>query len=864
MPESFMEYGTSFVKHCGGLPLALQVLASSLFGKSMDVWRNALEKLEAIPASKIQKILKISYDSLEDGHDKKLFLDIVCLFIGKDRYYTATILDGCDFYTTVGIENLVGRSLLTINEKNKLMMHQMIRDMGREIIRQESSDVGKRSRLWHKDAFDVIREKTGSKTIKCLTLDLKGLQEDKPKGSTTSLHFPKHSRNQFLQSNEVDMETQAFAKMQRLKLLQLDYVKLRGDFKDFPKSLVWLRWHGFHIQSLPVDFCIKRLVVLDMRNNNLKQVWKDKECLPNLKILNLNHSHNLLKTPDFCGLPSLERLMLKDCIKLEKVDPSIGELKMLTFLNLKDCRSLRKLPRTIGSLISLEELILSGCSRLDKIPRELHNMESLKVLNLDETALHQTRLPLPWLSSKRSRELGFSWKSLPCSLVKLSLESCRLSDDVMPNDLHNLASLKSLNLSRNPIHCLPDIKSLTKLDELLLTSCTELQTIPKLPMLSNSIKVLATTSPLKHSWSVLPCFFSSKRCVIFGCERLTEVQDIFKLEPTENFELEELKRLFNVDSIDNNRVQLYNYITDRKMFDTPQVLQECGITSTFVAGSEVPVGFKHQTKEHQISFCLPTPSHPDEKIRWFSLCIVFSSDGDQICDFLPSARMFNETKKIMWNHRSSFIGIPETNDGTMLWLIHWPAMDFQLEGGDVVLYDYGIITTSDPIPFDYYGQYYGHQVGKSEVSISVSPNSSRMISCLLNSIFILSSNNDKEFEFLPCLEIMNETKGTKWTYSKHFVGIPETKNNLYWMISWNFRGGELEAGDRVRLRVVSDLSVVEFGVEIVYDYEVDNRANCLHQLPRRSKYFSYLFGAFVYLSSRSQRTLYRMQSLVKC
>ncbi|KAK9006587.1 hypothetical protein V6N11_018924 [Hibiscus sabdariffa] len=64
MPENFMEYGGGFVKHCGGLPLALQVLGSSLSGKSMVVWRNALEKLEVIPASKIQKILRISYDSL--------------------------------------------------------------------------------------------------------------------------------------------------------------------------------------------------------------------------------------------------------------------------------------------------------------------------------------------------------------------------------------------------------------------------------------------------------------------------------------------------------------------------------------------------------------------------------------------------------------------------------------------------------------------------------------------------------------------------------------------------------------------------------------------------------------------------------
>ncbi|XWS65184.1 hypothetical protein CRYUN_Cryun05aG0070100 [Craigia yunnanensis] len=343
---SFMEYASSIVKHCGGLPLALQVLGSSLSGKSTSVWKSTLEKLEAIPDSKIQKILQVSYDSLQDDHDKNIFLDIACLFFGKDRDYTTTILDGCNFYTTVGIENLICRSLLIVNENNKLVMHQMVRDRGREIIRQESLDLGKRSRLWHKEAFDVIREKIGSKTTKCLTLDLQGLLEDKTRRT------------------------------------------IARNFKDFPKGLIWLRWQGFPLEYIPTNLDITRLVVLDMRNSSLKHVWMDTEFLPNLKILNLNHSHDLIKTPNFLGLPSFEKLMLKDCIKLIEVDQSIGELKTLTFLSLKDCTNLMKLPRTIGLVVSLEVLILSGCSRLDDVPRELHNMKSLRVLNLDETAIH--------------------------------------------------------------------------------------------------------------------------------------------------------------------------------------------------------------------------------------------------------------------------------------------------------------------------------------------------------------------------------------------------------------------------------------------------------------------------------------------
>ena len=113
-----------------------------------------------------------------------------------------------------------------------------------------------------------------------------------------------------------------------------------------------------------------------------------------------------------------------------------------------------------------------------------------------------------------------------------------------------------------------------------------------------------------------------------------------------------------------------------------QVIHECGITSTFILGSEVPIWFEHRSKGSQITFSLPALSHPDEKISWFNLCIVFSLDSDKFFEFLPSLLIFIETKEITRSYFSSFIGIPETNNDTMLWLIHWPAMDFQLEGGN--------------------------------------------------------------------------------------------------------------------------------------------------------------------------------------
>ncbi|XP_017976186.1 PREDICTED: TMV resistance protein N [Theobroma cacao] len=113
------------------------------------------------------------------------------------------------------------------------------RDMRRNSTRQESPDLAKRSRLWQKDAFDALREKIGTKIIKCLTIDLQRLLKEKY-GKTIA-----NQKNPLLMSNEVDIEIDAFANMQRLKLVQLDYVKLKGDYKDFPKSLIWLSWYGF-------------------------------------------------------------------------------------------------------------------------------------------------------------------------------------------------------------------------------------------------------------------------------------------------------------------------------------------------------------------------------------------------------------------------------------------------------------------------------------------------------------------------------------------------------------------------------------------------------------------------------------------
>jgi hypothetical protein len=152
------------VNYASGFPLALEVLGSNLFGKPVEQWNSLLDQYEKIPNRKIQKILKVSFDALEE-EEQSVFLDIACCFKGYDLKEVEDIL--CAHYgreMKYHIGMLVEKSLVKIskhtflNKTDYVILHDLIEDMGKEIVRQESpNEPGKRSRLWfHKDIFQVL------------------------------------------------------------------------------------------------------------------------------------------------------------------------------------------------------------------------------------------------------------------------------------------------------------------------------------------------------------------------------------------------------------------------------------------------------------------------------------------------------------------------------------------------------------------------------------------------------------------------------------------------------------------------------------------------------------------------------------
>uniref|UniRef100_A0A6N2M6A9 TIR domain-containing protein n=1 Tax=Salix viminalis TaxID=40686 RepID=A0A6N2M6A9_SALVM len=497
--KDYVELLNDVVDYCGGIPLALEVLGSSLSAKNKSRWKCVIDKLRIIPNHDIQEKLRICFDKLDDHKLQKTFLDLACFFIGRNKEYVSHVLEArCGYNPEDDLGTLGERSLIKINASGEISMHNLLRDMGREIIHKESPDhPGKRSRIWQcEDAWNVLSKQMGTEVVEGLALDVRA------------------SENKLL-------STGSFTKMRCLKLLQINGVHLFGPFKLLSEELIWICWLECPLKSFPSDFMLDKLVVLEMQYSNIKELWKEKKILNKLKILNLSYSKYLVKTPNL-NSSSLEKLLLEGCLSLVEVHQSVGHLKSLTFLNLKGCRRLKTLPQSICDAKSLEILNISECSQLEKLPEHIGGMESLTKLLADginneqflasiEHLKYLRKLSLCGYNSNVDTASSTSWPSpisswisasvldwkalLPTCftslrlLRKLRLSYYGLSERTINCvDLGGLVYLEELNLSGNNFSSLPSsISVLPKLQLLRVSHCRNLVSISELP---SSLKFL--------------------------------------------------------------------------------------------------------------------------------------------------------------------------------------------------------------------------------------------------------------------------------------------------------------------------------------------------------------------------------------
>ncbi|KAK9989636.1 hypothetical protein SO802_029875 [Lithocarpus litseifolius] len=215
--------------------------------------------------------------------------------------------------------------------------------------------------------------------------------------------------------------------MCNLRLLIIHNVHIPNGLNRVSNNLRFLQWTGYTSECLPSSFQPKELVELNLIGSKIKYLWKGVKYLENLKCMDLRYSEDLIETPNFRGVPRLERLHLSWCNHLVDIHPSIGKLSRLIVLDLEYCVSLTHLPSMSSEMESLTILKLCSCSKIRKIPEFKGTMRSLSELHLDKTTIEKLPSSIEFLTA----------------LTLLSLRDCQYLTCI-PRSMDSLRSLEKL------------------------------------------------------------------------------------------------------------------------------------------------------------------------------------------------------------------------------------------------------------------------------------------------------------------------------------------------------------------------------------------------------------------------------------
>ncbi|XP_048231799.1 disease resistance protein RPV1 [Ricinus communis] len=523
--EALMEVTRMAVEYGQGIPLALKVLGSTLCDKNIKEWRDHLKKLEGISDKKIQNVLRISFDDLDED-EKEIFLDIACFFKSEDKNEVESILSSFGRSAITGIRILQDKSLITVSNE-KIEMHDLLQQMGRDIVRQEGvKDPRKRSRLWNpQDIYHLLTNDLGKNiSVESISLDMSQIRDIE----LSPAAFEEMSKLKFLRLHTTCLEP-GFSYYQQNKVChpcKRTKISLSEELSFLPNGLRYLYWYEYPSKSLPLSFCPDNLVQLHLRHSHVQQLCNSDQSFENLKVMDLSYSADLIKIPDLFKLPKLEVLRLRGCTGLVEISSSVPYGSKLSHMDLGNCENLCRFSSTLH-LKNLNFLSLEGCSKITEFPKVSRNIRSL-ILN--RTSIEQvppsigrcTSLTvLSLVRCTRLDSLPSSIGELKC-LKQLYLRGC-LELASLPNNIGDLKCLEDLSLDEcSRLMDLPDdICNLKSLRNLWLSKCQRLSGLPE--NLGN-LESLEALYVIKSGIKALPWSINglSKLCHLFcdGCKGL--------------------------------------------------------------------------------------------------------------------------------------------------------------------------------------------------------------------------------------------------------------------------------------------------------------------------------------------------------